>query len=345
MKSIHFIWILLLLAACSTVQETQEVKIGVIAPLSGGAAFIGDGVVNAIQLAQEDLGDTDIQYTILFEDDKLDPKTTATVANKLIHVDDVDALISISSGSGNVVAPIAEQNEVIHFAIASDISIARRPYNYVHWTPPAAEAELWVQEAKNRGVKTMAATILYQQGAIAIMNEIKARLPDAGIELVHEEFFDAGELDFKTIILKATRTNPDIYFIGAFSPEIEILGKQIQELGVDVPLSTIEAFEFSQQPKLFENQWYVNAADPTPEFVAKYQARYDSVPPLGAANAYDAYSIIVTAHAEEEALIQIVDHPGALGSLTMGPDRIIQTVPVIRTIQGGMPVTIPPLQK
>ncbi|HSU72775.1 MAG TPA: hypothetical protein VLJ21_02920, partial [Candidatus Binatia bacterium] len=50
----------LLLVGCAS----PEFKVGVLVPLSGDVAFLGDGVVNALKLAQED----GVSYRFVFED-------------------------------------------------------------------------------------------------------------------------------------------------------------------------------------------------------------------------------------------------------------------------------------
>lgn len=322
--------LLLVLAGCTA----PAYRIGVLVPLSGDAAFLGDGIVNALTLAQED----GITYQFIFEDTQLDADKTATATAKLIHADDVDAFISFSSGVSNVVAPLAEEYRIPHIAIASDPMLARGDYTVVHWTPPAAEAELWVAEAQRRGVQRIAVIVLNQQGAIAILDEVKARLGD--IRLVHESLFDSGEHDFRTILLKARETDPDLYLVGAFSPELEMLAKQAHELNI-APLSTIEAFEFTSQPELFEGYWYVNAAGPTDKFWERYTIRFGVNPTPGAANAYDAVHLLQASNGNIDALHAIRDFQGALGNLSIDAEGIVWSTPIVRSIVHGQPVNNP----
>lgn len=350
---------LLVLAGCGTeteplTVEKQTVKIGVTLPLTGDVAFLGEGLRGAIELAQKDATGTKYNYEVIFEDDKLDPKTTSTAVNKLITVDGVDAVISFSSGTGNVVTPIAEQNKIIHFGIASDANVAKGNYNFIHWTPPDEEAKVWVQEIQKRDHKRVASIFVQQQGATAIVNAVEKHLEGTDVKIVFDDSFPFGEKDFRTIILKAKREKPDAYFIGAFSPELELLVKQMQELGVKEPLTTIEAFELTNQPELFEGQWYVNAADASNEFAAKYKQAYGKDLQLGSANGYDILRLVVegferagkesskkpTTEEVAGALMQIKNFDGVLGKLTLGEEGIVRSPAVVRMIKNGKPVTI-----
>ena len=59
---------------------SEPIKIGVIAPLSGSVAFMGEGLRDAILMAKDDLGkDNKRKYEIIFEDGQLSPKDFATI--------------------------------------------------------------------------------------------------------------------------------------------------------------------------------------------------------------------------------------------------------------------------
>jgi len=137
-------------------QEKKTIKIGVILPLTGGQANLGQSAHKAVLLAQEKLGKTKYNYEIIIEDDALDPKLTSNAANKLVNVDKVDALISFTSGSGNIVAPIATENKILHIGIGTDPAIAKGEYNFLHWTTPDEENRVWINEAMKRNIKKVA---------------------------------------------------------------------------------------------------------------------------------------------------------------------------------------------
>lgn len=332
----------------------ETVKIGAVLPLSGGAGFLGQSAQKALILAQEQLGDTKYNYEVIFEDDKLDPKETSTASNKLINVDGVDVIISETSGSGNVVTPLAESSKVIHFGIASDINVAKGKYNFIHWTPPEEENKVFIEELQKRGIKKVAILSVNQQGERAIVDDFKNKIEGIDVEIVSDQAFNFGEKDFKTMILKAEQTDPDIYLLLAFSPELEILTKQIKELGIETPLTGIETFEFTEQPEIFEGYWYINAADPSEEYVEAYKQKYGNNPFVGSGNAYDIFNIIVGAYEtagkdkrEKPTRGEIIselenmkEFSGALGQLKMLDKGIVWSGAVVREVRDGKFVTI-----
>jgi ABC-type branched-subunit amino acid transport system substrate-binding protein len=127
----------------------------------------------------------------------------------------------------------------------------------------------------------------------------------------------------------------------------------MKELGIKTPVTAIESFEFTEQPELFEGMWYIQAADPTSDFVKNYNAKYSTNPTLGAPNAYDELNLIVYAFENAEKgdkkpnienvikkLNSIKDYSGALGNLNMGDEGIIISKAVVREVRGGKFVNI-----
>jgi len=340
----------------NTVNEKPVIKIGASLPLTGGAGFIGQGMKDAIELAKENLPkDTKYDYQVIYEDDKLDSKEASNAVQKLININDVDILISATSGPGNVIAPIAEQNKVLHISTASDTNIAKREYNFLDWTTPQQEAKTFVSELQRRNIKKIAIIGVNQQGIIEVTKAVKDEIAKTDIQITSSEEFNFGDKDFKTILLKAKEGNPDIYLFESFSPEIEAMTKQAKELGI-TKITAIESFEMSEEPELFEGLWYVNPADSTQEFSKIFNEKYGKNPPLASANGYDEFNLIVSATENagknlgpnekpttdqiSDELLKIKNFNGALGTLNVLDNRIIDSKAVVREIKDGKPVTI-----
>src|SRR5579885_1515614 len=150
------------------------IKIGAILPLTGDSAELGEAARNSLQLALADLKGTKHTYQLVIEDDgNFDSSLAASAMTKLSSVDRVAAVISLSSGTGNVVAPIATQNKMIHFACASDPAIAQGEYNFVDFTPPSEEVKLLVSELQKKGYERIGLFDMNQQGTIAEVNDFK----------------------------------------------------------------------------------------------------------------------------------------------------------------------------
>lgn len=339
--------------------EKQTITIGASLPLTGNLAFLGESYKNSMLLAYADLqksGQLKNNYKFVFEDDQFDAAKAATTANKLISIDKVDAIASAGSPAGNTISPIAEQNKIIHIGLASDPTMAKGDYNFDHWTPPYSEAKLLISEFQKRGIKNVVLFEQNQPGVLAFTNSLRSQLAGTGIKLIDEEKFNDGTRDFRTLITKAKSASvkADIYLLETTSPELEVLVKQLKEAGVKTPITCVESFGFSDNPSLFEGDWYIDAADQQAWYIAEYKQTYPGkAPKLGGGNGYDITKLLITSFenagnsTDQATLIKsardylagVKDFKGAMGdSLSVDPDGFILTNATVKMIKGGQVV-------
>ncbi len=105
----------LFVAVFSNNKNLDKIKIGVILPLSGEQAVIGDGIRNALELANNQLK---VPYTIIYEDDGFDPKKGVAAYLKLINLDKVNLIINTSPTTADAIAPLIKDSPIIVFQIA-----------------------------------------------------------------------------------------------------------------------------------------------------------------------------------------------------------------------------------
>ncbi|NOZ67745.1 MAG: ABC transporter substrate-binding protein [Deferribacteres bacterium] len=342
-------------AGCEKKAEVRETfKIGAVLPLTGNLGFIGEGFKNAMLLAREQLGDTKYNYEILFEDDQHDTKLTASAANKFISIDKVDAIVTLGDSTAPVVSPLATQHNIIHFGLAVQAYVAKGDNNFIHWTPAVEEARVLVKELKRRGIRTVGLLGSNYEGFVELMNALREKLKGTDIRILSDQTFKNDEKDFRTFIARAKQTEPDIYVVLAMTPSLEILAKQMKEAGINTPLTSMESFDVTQEPALFEGYWYVSAAVPTGSFSSAYEAKYNTTPPVTAANGYDIFNLIVTAVEKagdspsqkpptekiSRELRNIKNYPGALGTLSIREDGVVLSRASVKMIKNGKPVAL-----
>jgi branched-chain amino acid transport system substrate-binding protein len=330
------------------VGEKQTVKIGIIAPLTGQLAALGESAKKSAELALKEAGDTKYNYELVFEDSQFDPKLAVTAANKLISINKVMAIITLGSGTGNAINTVAESGKTTNFSLASDPTTAKGTYNYVHWTPPFTEGQLLAKELIKKGYKKVSVVDTNHPGALAITNALKEALSDSGVEIVSYDLINVGTRDFKTIISKIKQTNPEIIFLQMFTPEIEIITQQIKDLGLNKPITSVEAFEWSSNPALFEGQWFVSDAV-VPGFAKKFFAEYNSQPLPFSSYTSDRVSFLINIQEKEKSPINPIDLPGIIskagnwnspifGKVVIDKDGFFITPASVKIIKDGQAV-------
>ena len=280
----------LVVGGCSgPAPEPRTVRVGAVLPLTGAYAFFGVSIRDALLMAQRSLGEhRRFRVQLIFEDGQLDPSASLKATLKLLDVDKVDAIFSFNSGIGNLISPLADKRRIVHIAIASDPKVAQGAFNFIHWTPAVAEVRLLVDELANRGIHRIAVIGVAGGGGQIILDAIKQLAPTRGIELVAEELFATSEVDFRTILLKTVRQKAEIVVVLVSTEKLDLIARQRNEMGITIPLTSVENFEFTDHPELFEGSWYINTAEGSDEFREHYRSLYGSSPNAGAANAYDA---------------------------------------------------------
>ena len=344
MKKIH-IMALLLLATVSAFADV--VKIGVILPLSGNNAMLGEKVLPALKLfeAENAKGGTKHTYKIILEDDQITPRLTAQAANKLFNIDKVDAVLSFSSGSGNVIAPIAKQKRIPHICIGSDTTIAsKNAFSYLHWVKPASEAQGIVEIAKRMGAKRAAIISMRHQGVQAIIKELEPRLKADGIIVAASEDFNPGERDFRTHLTRIREQNPEILIPVAFSPELEIILRQQREVGLNLPMPSAEVYDFTSAIDLSEGQFYVSGSTGTDSFKKHLRETLGLESDYSIPFVYNILDLFRAAYEKQEKIDPVAaadflnnlkDYPSAAGLISTDKDRFIDTPPAYFKIENG----------
>ncbi|MES2215991.1 MAG: ABC transporter substrate-binding protein [Patescibacteria group bacterium] len=336
---VGIVWI----ATNKTSGDKQIVKIGIVAPLTGGASIYGVNLAKGAELALADLKDTKNTYRLVIEDDGTNPANAASAAQKLINIDKVQAIISVTSGTGNAVKPLAASASIPHICICNDTHVADSKFNFTNVVLPPDEAALWLDEAAKQGIKKVAFIGQNQPGINILLENIKKLAPEKGIELVYEDTIEPTVKDFSTNIAKARATKPDQILVVFFPPQIDIIGQQLKNLKV-TNFSGMATFALSATPELFNDKWYTDAKEADPAFSARFAQTFPGVRFNGrvAPYAYDSFNMLVNGLEKGNApqyLIDLTTYNGKVGMITKEKGAgVFKSALSIWTIKDGKPV-------
>ncbi len=340
----------------------DPVKIGIIFPLTGEAAGIGQGMQNGARMAYESLSaQTRQQLRLYFEDDGMQPRNTLSAFNRLVAEHDIDVVVNASSGTGNALAPVAEKKEVPLMAIASDPKVVEgRRYVVNFWVSPDAEMQVLLPEVTRRGYQRIARITTISDFSLIMKKSFDRKNQGASepgvnpvTEIVYDEEVSPDERDFKTIIAKIKRLERLDAVLPALMPgQIGEFARQLRQAQVEVPMFGFEFMEDANEVRVSQGAlvgaWYVNASDAEGAFASEYRRRFPGSSLFGVANAHDA--ILIVAKAVEngmrtrEQLNMFIHHlhefSGALGTYSATQDNCF-TLPAsikVVTADGFVPV-------
>ena len=321
--------------------EDAVITIGAVVATRGPAALLGNSFVKALQLAKEDLQNTTRQYRLVIEEIP-SPDQAEPAIVKLIKIAKVDALIVGLSISGQIVKPYATAAQIPLFCICSVSSVGDELYTFTTMPLAEDEATQWIAEAKKRGIKRIARLTQDYPSIDNHVRAVKVEAAPAGIAFVYEDQFDASTTDFGSRIAAAKATAPDVYFVEAFNPALDILGQQLKDSGV-YSLASLVAFSVSERPDLFEGGWYTDSYV-SPEFKARLDQRYPAsrLATHMMPYAYDSFMMLVQGFESGQDVLthirRMTEYRGTAGKITKkAGSGNFRSAPAVWVIKNGKP--------
>lgn len=295
--------VVLVLAGCNSAstdtatdtpaEDSNTIKIGMVAPLTGDAASLGQDEKNLIDLWLEEnptIGDKEIE--IIFEDGQCNGQLASRAAQKLINIDKVQFILGgLCSDESLALVPLAENNDVLVFSTTSTSpELSGISKNFLRNAPSDEKNTEVLADyiAENHTkVAIFAQNTDFAQG---FYQAISPKLEERNVEVVVDESYNTGTTDFKTIIQKVADSEAEALINISGEPTAAgFISKQSQELGLDVQMYGTDHFlgaEFIDIAKDSANgSIFVNlvANDSNPdvaEFFAKYEEKYGAQPTL-----------------------------------------------------------------
>lgn len=332
-------------AAAPAASVAEVVKIGHVAPLTGGIAHLGKDNENGARLAVEEinaaggikLGDKTYKLDLVAEDDKADPKEGTLAAQKIVD-----------SGAIAVVGHLNSGTTIPASKIYSDASMAQ--------ISPSATNPKYTEQGFKTAFRVVAND--NQQGAvlanyaadtlkaktIAIIDDrtaygqgladvVERVAKEKGIKVVGREFTNDKATDFNAILTKVRAAKPDVVMYGGMDATAGPMAKQMKQLGMK---STFLAGDGVCSPEFIKlagdasgNLHCSQAGEAVEklakgtEFVDKYKKRFNTDVQLYSPYSYDAIYIVVDAikragkaeRAAVAAAVPTTNLPGLTGQL------------------------------
>jgi branched-chain amino acid transport system substrate-binding protein len=314
--------LLLVVAITGCQQAPKELKMAILAPLSGPVPTFGvstrDGALLAIKEWNAKGGVLGMKITPIVEDSQCTPDPAVNAANKVINQDKVKYIIGeVCSKASIPVSEIANAAKVIQMSPTSTNPVLTidkdgnaKPYifracfsdalqgligaNFVYQKLGAKKAFLMVDQAND-----------YVKGLSAVFED---SFQKAGGTIVGKESYTGTDKDFSAILAKIKNAKADVVYLPDYYNVVNLVTKQAKEKGIRIPFVGGDGWDSSDLDlKAADGGYYTNhysPDDPRPEvknFIAAYGAEYKDasgtaiVPDALAVLAYDAVNLTLTA--------------------------------------------------
>lgn len=255
------------LTACDNKQEQPlknektTIKIGASFPLTGNMAGIGNAGYKALQASINDANKNSknkFNYELIVENDQMDPKQISAIANKLLYVDKVDAIVSYFSVAGRIVAPLAAKNKIINFTCGFGNDVLQSKYNFQNFLTIEAENEAIVQFLKKNKISKV--DLIYQNvgaGQEFLAHLVKT-LDDNAISYTVQNF-NKGERDYNILVSKCKNRNSQAILIYAFEPEADILTNELKRQNVNKILIYNDSIPMANNYTMYEGSYNIGS--------------------------------------------------------------------------------------
>lgn len=294
---------ILLTAGCTDTPSEgadEKITIGIMGPYTGGAAVYGNAAKDGAMLAFDEADLPDVE--IVFEDTKSETKEAATAMNKMVSVDNVQAVVGdLISAATLAAAPIAEQNQVVVISPASTSVDVSDAGDYIFRTIPGDDGQgiFAAQTLTDKGYTKIALLYTNDQYGNGLASIISEKFTEAGGEIVADETYEAGSSDMRTQLTKIKNAGPEAVYIVSNTPDSSVaLLRQVTEIGIDADIFGSEGLKVASILELGDSVEGITITSVSPEseeFKQKYMDAYGEEAPAFAAQAYDAATAIIMA--------------------------------------------------
>jgi len=291
--------------------QSETIKIGATFPLSGQYSFVGQDMLNAMNLAIEEInikgGIAGKELVIIAEDNKGDATEANTNVNKLINLDKTEIIFSTYTHITEAIKkPIFDANKILIYA-STVSNIAREDeYAFRDYFDATDNGIAVAQKVKKLGINKVYFLTEVSSQCLEYTEAFEKEATNLGITIIKKEEFQVTDTSLKTNLLKLGLSKEDKLVTCTWRHE-HILMKEMKELGL-IEVQTFHwvapFFEISntaEMKELYEENkaisaWYglaeVSEKDLQKQFIKKYEEKYGNTPSPNAAYAYDDMKLL-----------------------------------------------------
>lgn len=297
-KIVVFVFVLtcILFSGCKSSESTDKIKVGVLMPLTGDLAFLGQSFANAMIMN----ADTS-KVELFIQDSKGEPKTAINVVNQLISTKNVDVVVSLMPSISETINPILQAKGITHFVFAFSPDITNADNVIKQYPSSDAEDIELLAYAKTKGAKSVAfLRHIISDAEDAYKSIVIPRSKKMGI-IVYDEPFEENTKDFNSLAHKIKNYNSDLIVVQSFSYNYLNIVRSFYLNGIsdkmvgDLNFNDLYTYDFETVKEMdnipFLGMSYV-LTDKYKVFESSFSEKFKDRPSVMSAFPYDVMTII-----------------------------------------------------
>ena len=304
----------------------DPIKIGYLGPLTGGVAQYGIAVQNGVKLYVDQLnaagGINGRKIDLISYDEEGDATKAITGYNSLLDSGVVAIVGDVTTGPCTaVVAEAFPDNTPMITASATATSITYNADTNTVYTNMFRSCFIDPFQGETMArfavevLKAKTAAILYDNGdtySTGVYEYFVTKAKELGLELVAEESYASGAVDFSGQLTNIAAKNPDVLFLPIYYNDVALVASQAADAGLKATMLGVDGWssvlDVVTDAALVEGAYYCSGYSPADtgalvqKFLSDYAAAYNGATPnMFDAQGYDAAWILCDAIAKAEA--------------------------------------------
>jgi branched-chain amino acid transport system substrate-binding protein len=211
-------------------------KIGMLLPLSGSYAALGEDNRHGVEIALEVSGKKDL-LSFVYEDSKADPNTAVSEFRKLNTVDKVAAFFVMRSPVGMAINPLSATSGVpILGGVGDKKFAAQNKYAFQIWSKSDEEGKFLAATLVERKYSRTAVVTTEDDWTSSVTQGLRDEFKQISQTTVFDEAVLPSDNDFRSIVLRMKSKSPDVIFANLGLAQIGPFIRQLREQNITVPI-------------------------------------------------------------------------------------------------------------
>jgi len=344
------------------------IKIGHVAPLTGGIAHLGKDNENGARMAIEEInaagglkiGDTTYKLDLVPEDDKADPKEGTIAAQKIVDSGAVAVVGHLNSGTSIPASKIYADASVAQISpSATNPKLTEQGFKTTFRVVAndnqqgGVLANYAADQLKAKTIAIIDDRTAYGQGLADVVEKVAK---EKGVKVVAREFTNDKATDFNAILTKVRGAKPDVVMYGGMDATAGPMAKQMKQLGIKSTLLAGDGVCSPEFIKLAGDAAGIlhcsmagEAVEKMPkgaDFVANFKKRFNADVQVYSPYSYDAVYVIADAikragkadRASIAAAMPATNYPGLTGQIAFDEKGDIKggAISMFKVVDGKM---------
>jgi len=343
----------------ATKENEETIKVGILLPLSGNAAYYGEASQKGIEIARQEIEEKypELDIRIYYEDSFYTPIGGVDGYNKLMNINKIDSIITAASQVSLAVQPLSTKNGILQMAVFSSADKYTSPndLSFRVSTKNEIEASKIAEFIKENNYKKLGIIYLNNDFGVGFKDSLKEELSknNASVKIVQEEGVLLTDSDFKTQLSKIKESETDIVFMVGIAKQYSLIMKQAREMGIN---SQFLAMRSAEDPVLLETAgksaegliytypFDANSDDSEiKEFTGAFEEKYNEIPDAYAAEGYEGFKLTALAFENcgkdyvciQEYLEDLENYESTFGNLRFDENGDVYYDYFFKTIKNG----------